>query len=534
MKRPSLGIPVLAILAGLLVLPAPLTSQEAIGSEIAEYYDLLALAGLVEDPILDYRTLSDLRWTRLEGDHPWKNFLPRSTRAASKAPTVRLYGPELFTSWNSAYPHGMNDGSLWQGVGLNYSLNAGARLELYGFEATFKPTWSWMENKAYAILPARFTARSPYSNFFDDSDLPQRFGDASFGIFDWGDSEIRFSLGPATIGFGTQAAWMGPARRNPLLLSNNAPPFPKVDAGFRKIATPIGAFEFRVFMGRLDESGYFDSNATNDHRLLTGLSAAWAPSFLKGLTLGAHRLIVSPWQDKDWKSLLVILFPWFTDDIATDRRDQLASVSIRYRPPNSGFEVYYEWGRDDFSTSLDFVIRYPFHTQAYTLGARQAIVFPGGKLWGEVLVETTNVESSRDYEFIGAYSFYSGGSHGATHRGQLLGAGIGMGSVSQYAGFTLYHRLGKLKLYAQHINRMNDYVYYMNWGNIEKKLLNAGRFNAELTVGLDTTWHLAAGTSLGLGLAWCYNDNPLFKDTKIELDTAITNVRVSGMLSIQL
>lgn len=37
-----------------------------------------------------------------------------------------------------------------------------------------------------------------------------------------------------TLGFGTQAIWLGPAQVNAILHSNNAPTYPKFDAGLRR------------------------------------------------------------------------------------------------------------------------------------------------------------------------------------------------------------------------------------------------------------------------------------------------------------
>jgi hypothetical protein len=65
-------------------------------------------------------------------------------------------------------------------------------------------------------------------------DAPQRFGDRPFFVYDWGDSEIRYTWKTLTIGFGTQAVWLGPAYLNPILHSNNAPSYPKFHIGLRR------------------------------------------------------------------------------------------------------------------------------------------------------------------------------------------------------------------------------------------------------------------------------------------------------------
>ncbi len=516
--RPSSRVhgPVRSLVLAVLALAAmgTATAQEALLSARAGYFDLLALEGLANPPTQDYRTLSDDVWTIPDMDHPWKEWLSRPVTLRSGLFSFRLYGPDLFASWNGAYPHGMNDGALWQGVGLNTSLSTGFAIEAAGLRATFRPTVNWMQNSYFETLPGR--GFGPYSTFARPwIDLYQRPGAASLAILDWGDSEIRYSLGPVTAGFGTQNVWMGPARRNPLIHSNNAEPYAKADFGIRRTPTPIGDIEGRVFLGQVHASEWFDRARYNDTTQVTGLSLSWSPSFLKGLTLGAHRIILSWWKNAANLGMIgVILFPWFTDDIATDDTDQRASVSALYRIPEAGLELYAEWGRNDFSTGLDFLIRYPFHTEAWTLGLRKAIPLAGGRWKGELLSEASNLESSRDYEFIGPTTFYEHWLvvQGHTNRGQIFGAGIGTGGNAQYLGFTLYHERGSARAYVQRLNRNNDYVYFLHWsGLIDDKLRDSGRFNAELAVGVEGTWFLGERLVARAGIAWCHNQNVLYK-----------------------
>jgi hypothetical protein len=121
-----------------------LYSQEALKSHEEDYYDFLALQGLTERPALNYRTLSDSLWA-IDGDaaHPWRDRNLGTTRFFfNDALRLKIYGPGLFMSANTAAPYGQNDGALWQGRGFNTSLTGGFRLEAYGIEATFKPQLS--------------------------------------------------------------------------------------------------------------------------------------------------------------------------------------------------------------------------------------------------------------------------------------------------------------------------------------------------------------------------------------------------------
>ena len=179
-------------------------AQETLKSTEEEYYDFLSLTGAAERPTLNYRTLSDSEWQVTDEKHLWKDnnlgtkrTLYESdstetnwfTAGIDRSVKLKLYDPEWFNSYNTKAPYGQNDGALWQGKGYNTSLTAGARLEAFGFEATFKPQVSWSQNREFDYMPGVYG--SEYSYFWKGNiDLVQRYGDSSFWTFDWGDTEI--------------------------------------------------------------------------------------------------------------------------------------------------------------------------------------------------------------------------------------------------------------------------------------------------------------------------------------------------------
>jgi hypothetical protein len=520
-----------------LVLSPSAIAQDALHSLDNDYYDLVALAGLVERPSIDYHSLSDQKWGEASGEHPWAETLRKRTVREAGPLSLQLYGPDSYSSYNSAYPHGMNDGALWQGVGLNTSLSAGFRLEAFGLSATLLPDIVWEENSDFEIGTVDSTVHpNPYSSLWSRGiDQPQRFGDASVFGFDWGNSELRYDLGPATLGFGTQAAWLGPGRRNAIILSDNASPFPKLDIGIRDTPTPIGNVEFRSFWGKLLESDYFDSDPTNDENLITGLTAAWSPKWTPGLSFAVHRTMLSKWSDMSPYDIFTLLWPFMSSSAGSDNRDQRASISADYMIPGIGFETYVEWARNDYSPNLDMLIRYPFHTQAYTLGARKLARF-SDSLWLEILAELSNTESSRDYELINPTTFYGHStiSQGYTNEGQIIGAGIGTGGNSQYLGFTLYYPRGSFELNGQRCNRNSDYVFFRHFGQtIADKRPDEQIFNAELTFGIGATYFLGDAVSLRAGAAYCENRNPNYNPENIT-STMVRNINLEFGASYRL
>jgi hypothetical protein len=502
MKQRNIFFCVLLCIGGILY------SQEALKSGEEEYYDFLALQGLVTRPTLNYRTLSDSVWTLPSGtEHPWQAQNLGTTRSFfDDKLKLRIYGPELFMSVNTAAPYGQNDGALWQGRGFNASFTGGVRLEAYGVEATFKPQLAFSQNAAFEIMKSAYD--SEYGYFWGYAhntgiDTPQRFGGQPFFTWDWGDSEIRYSWKTLTIGFGTQSIWLGPAHLNPLLHSNNAPSYPKFDIGIRKqsIIVPwinwyAGDIEFRLWMGYLSESAYFDNDPQNDHTMFHGLSFAYAPSFLPGMMLSANRVCLVAW---DWENLKYV-FP--SQDNTSE--DQKASFGLSYQIPKAGIEIFGELGIDDFLVGGPMgYLRYPFHTMVYTAGLRKTVTFTP-EIYGLFSFEWNNMNASPDFQFQWPYSFYfhHQAIHGYTNRGQTLGAGSGWGGNNQILQFDLYYPQGVSSLFIQRNNPDDNYILRkaINTSGVSFRWEN---WTANFNMGLLTRYY--ATKDLSLGGAFIYN-----------------------------
>ena len=573
-----------ALIIPALMMIAALSAQEVLKSAEEEYYDYLSLTGVTERPALGYRTLSDSTW--LFGDvtsfeenddgtftrtsvpgaesarHIWRdnNLGSRYVLWESGSPsenwfvrglnqniTLRIYGPDWFNSINTAAPYGQNDGALWQGKGYNTSLSAGARLEAYGFELTLRPQLSFSQNLAFVYIQPNYAGIDKNGNqtkFFGAAaeygyygvtsiDAPQRFGDKSFFKFDWGDTEIRWTWHSLTLGFGTQSPWLGPAWLNPIIHSNNAASYPKADIGIRKtsIVFPksglyLGDIEARAWWGRLSESDFFDNDHSNDSNLIAGFSIYYQLPFLKEFTIGMNRTMLSKWSDKSAYTLLGITIPGisYLTSGGNDESDQRFSISFDYLNKTIGWEVYFEWARNDFSPNLDYIFRYPFHTQGWTFGTKKDVRLPWG--WhGEIILEITGLECSADYDrLIGWYStFYAHHiiSQGYTNEGQWLGAGIGTGGNSQYLGFKMYHPRGNITIFMQRRNPDLDYTMFIDSRNRAEDF-NNGLWTAEKSiraifdVGITATHFILPDHLMAKG-AFVFEDehNPLnFSDSR--------------------
>lgn len=481
-------------------------SQEALKSVEEEYYDFLSLQGITERPTINYRTLSDSEWKFTSEDeeeiqHPWQNNNLGTkrilwsgseqnqnwfTKGLNENINLKIYGPEWFNSYNTYSPYGQNDGALWQGKGYNTSLTAGARLEAFGFEVTLKPMVCFSENREFEIIAPNYSATENNGLYNDKAskygyygvrfvDAPQRFGDSSFWTFDWGDTEIRYTWHTLTVGFGTQSPWIGPAKINPIIHSNNAATYPKLDIGLRK--TPVfmphfgwhlGDIEFRGWWGKLTESDWFDNDSSNDNNLIAGMSFAYGfPGIFKGLSVGFNRTMLSKWDDLSTYSLFNMFVPAMTTKAGHDENDQRASVILDYISPVIGLNLYLEWARNDYTSDLAGTIQYPFHTQGWTAGINKSFITK--RTHFNIYFEATNLECSADYDrLITWYSTFYGHhiiTQGYTNKGQWLGAGIGTGGNCQTFGTDIYFHNNKLSLLVKRTNPDLDYTMYIDSKN---------------------------------------------------------------------
>lgn len=479
-----------------------LSAQESLKGEEEEYYDFLSLSGGVSRPTLGYRTLSDNRWetghfpeeapgdVTEPGRRPGTGYATGTGDAASYGRTaqiwagnglgssrilladkidgglrLKIHGPEWFNSYNSAFPYGQNDGALWQGRGYNTCFSMGATLEAKGFSITIKPLLAYSRNEDFRHQTGVFG--SEYSYFWQGYagggiDLVQRYGNRPHTIFDWGDSELRYSWRHLTAGAGFQSPWLGPAWLNPIMGSNNAPSYPKLDFGLRKCKLRLfkweaGEIEARIWAGMLRESEYFDMDGATSKSLLSALNFSYAPSFWPGLSVGFNRIFLTAFEAGNLRYLAQLFIPKHINTAGSTGEDQKFSIYLDQMVPSLGLEAYAEIGSDDFSSDY---ISNPFHTMVYTLGAKKSFKMGRGHA-AELIVEMSDFEFSQDFQFQWAYlGFYSHGQvkRGYTNLGQIAGAGSGYAGNSQFAALKFYHPRGYVMPYLHRSCPDNNYI----------------------------------------------------------------------------
>lgn len=370
--------------------------------------------------------------------------------------------PRVTSTMNSELPFGQNDGALWAGKGYNYRLLAGVVAAFGPVKIVAAPEFVSSSNYRMSLNPIdlRFARpipgnRSQFSSPFNvvpySIDFPYRMGDSAVNKFYPGQSSVTVGAGPMEIGASTENEWWGPAIRNPILFSDNAPGFPHafVRTG-RGLVSKIGVFEGRWIVGGLKESDYFDTDSSNDVRFLSSIGLSWKRSPTSNMTFGIARSVygVSSGYGNAFSHVADFLkstghpdaLP-ADDSTMTPGDDQIFEIFGRWVIPGYGLETYLEWARAELPSSLrDFLVQ-PNHTRGYTAGLQW--IHPVGTTEANFRIqgELTNVEQSSSYRFRPIGSFYTSRAviQGYTNEGQMLGAAVGPGSSGQFIAMDYLH-----------------------------------------------------------------------------------------------
>lgn len=440
--RSLLGVAILMILA------SPADAQLPVGTALDDYHRLMQVTGAVPARSVTARPSLALA-PLLEGTgghNPWQGLLnARRTASATVAGSrVDLLPISLDIAYNSARPWGVNDGPVWQGRGHTAAISGGIELRRGRFSAALRPTIIRSGNRDFTLSPIPGnTGLSPFAyptGLSQTIDMPQRFGAEPFTTFDLGQSFVRAEFGPVALGLSNESMWWGPGRLNSISMSNNAPGF---GHAFLATARPtdigIGKLSSRWVWSRLRESGYFDADASNDSRFMTGIVASLSPDGVPGLEVGATRTFLLDWRDggpsfREATSVFIPLqkktFVTAANPTGDDRSDQMASLFFRWAMPQSRFEVYGEWGRGDHSWDIRDLLVEPEHTSGFIAGIQKASQGSPDGFW-RFAAEMTVLGAARTSTLRApASGFYVHHliKQGYTQRGQVIGAGIGPGS----------------------------------------------------------------------------------------------------------
>jgi hypothetical protein len=386
----------------------------------------------------------------LKSDH-WVSLGPVSF--AKGLGTFQILPVSWQQQFNSDHPYGWNDGPMIPAKGYQTMLSGGFFVKFGPLSIQLRPEFVYAANPPFNGFATGHSDNdlNNYRIYHNYIDLPERYGNGAYSKAFWGQSSIRLTFGPASIGVSNENIWWGPGIRNALILSNNAPGFKHITLNtVRPINTYIGSFEAQVIAGHLDYSGYTQLNATlsngkdlfqlknDDWRYFTGFNINYHPKWVQGLTLGLTRTFDAYKKDvKTFSEYVPFFFPYQkqdTNDGDPIPRDQYTSLYARWFFTKAQAEVYLEYGLNDNSYNFRDFIGSPDHSRAYIFGVRKMIPLSGHTdqhiLFG---AEVTQLSQTPDRIVRQASGWYihSGVSEGHTNEGQVLGAGTGSGGNLQ-------------------------------------------------------------------------------------------------------
>jgi hypothetical protein len=371
---------------------------------------------------------------------------------------IKLHPFSADFSFNSYRPFGWNNGSMISAKGAQTRFTSGFLIKSKILEFNLKPEIVAASNRPYTFSKLYGNSVSgPYQKTF------------------LGQSYLNFLAGPISFGFSNENVWMGPGQESSLILSNNAPGFGHLHFSTRKpFKSPIGSFEFKFIAGGLDQDSTLNAESFSQKpapfsrkwRYLSSVTFSYQPKPIPGLFMGFTRAIQFYGENIDtskssfFQKYLPAVTAFFAKDINTqagavdqnDGQDQVASVFMRYLMPRHHFEVYFEYGFNDFKDNTRDFIQDVQHSSAYLVGFKKMVKLPQNK-YISINGELSQMAQSTNYVVRNANNWYISGTikQGLSHMNQILGSGSGLGNNVQSLSIDWVNKSKRLGFKLQRI-----------------------------------------------------------------------------------
>ena len=372
--------------------------------------------------------------------HPWANRYEFRGNGSRSLDFVR---PTAHVIVNSAFPSGSNDGPIWAGKGLTTAIQAGVTGEFGPLSIRLAPVAFYAANSEFPLFANNESGALQFGHgqFARQIDLPQRFGDDAYSRLDLGESTIRIDAFGAAAGASTASQWWGPTDVFPYVIGNNAGGFPHFFLGTSKpMDLRFIRFHGRLVYGSIGQSDYSSVTGSETYvgeseagtrRTMAGLVAVFQVNAIRGFEIGGARFFHSPSEDGISSDQLRLPFQNLYRrnlPLIEGRENQLGSLFVRWSPIGTGFDVFGEYGREDFSADTRDYLLQPEHAATTNVGFRKA--WGGAGSISALRAEVFSYEASagsrtRDEGLIFLHGVLR---QGHTHRGQLLSAAVGPGS----------------------------------------------------------------------------------------------------------
>jgi hypothetical protein len=369
---------------------------------------------------------------------------------------VAVLPVQVMQQYVTSIPYSELDGPLVASSGYQVMASAGFYTKIGPLSIQLQPQWLSAQNKDFENVKGTPSLQKMYL----------------------GNSSIRLNLGPASIGVSTENISWGPSVFNPLMMSSHAPGFVHATINStRPLKTWFGNFEWQIigaFLDPLDPRyqnlAEVSSATAPGRRYYNGASIVYSPRWIKGLSLGAVRVVQEPesllLQNNQYFPLINNVSRANDVDYNTEQdRDQYGDFFIRYLMQPAHAEFYIEWGRNDAYFNLRDAIQRLDHSRAYTLGIRKLFnISADQKKYWQFISEYTRMQQPPSWPLLSAGSWYvhSRSIQGYTNEGQIMGATLGLGGNGMTMRVT---KFDGLKSFGFQLNRhTRNAVYFEESG----------------------------------------------------------------------
>ncbi len=419
---------------------------------------------------------------------------------------VQLMPVSMKYQYNSTYPYGWNDGAMIPARGHQVMASAGIFANFRFLSIQLHPEVVLAENRTYeGYGGAEGPNRTWYSQLGNRIDMPELFGNGGYSRILPGQSSVRLTLDPVSLGVSTENLWWGPGRLNSILMSNTAAGFAHITLNTtRPIRTYIGSFEGQIVGGRIEHSDYPPSllGNTSVHmeylrdkpdtwRYFSGIVLNYQPRWVPGFNVGLARSFLTSGKPmfNSLRDYLPILLPaskkGVSDDSeSSDPYDQQISVFFRWVVPAAHAEIYGEYARNDHAWDYRDLTVQLDHTRAYTVGLRKLVPLASyDESFLQLSGEVTQLAVTNTRRIRSAGSWYLHANYGYTHQGQLLGAGIGPGSNLQAVDVSWLRGINQVGLRFERLVHNEDFAdriyneFRNNWVDASVDAYVKWRFN---------------------------------------------------------
>ncbi|MBM3908273.1 MAG: hypothetical protein FJ363_09410 [Gemmatimonadetes bacterium] len=378
---------------------------------------------------------AEVRALSSKAGHPWKERFVVHDSAASP---FRVLRPQLRLTGNSALPEG-ND-PVWFGRGVTVDAVLGVRASFGFLDIQLAPGAFWAQNASFTPAPNSLSGDGALrdARYPGNVDAPQRFGTGAYTRVDPGQSRVAIDTRAISAGISTAPLAWGPARDEPVVVGPNGGGFPHAFFGS---GTPwpvgVGRVHFKMVAGRLEQSEWSPVQAGYRSRLGVGVVATFVPRGVPGLELGAVRFEHRAWKPGVFTFANATrpftgIFNNFTSGINQDENGY-ASLFFRWAAAPHGFEVYGEYGREDYTGNTRWLILKPDDLGNLMLGVQRALLGANGRV-RVYRAELVNAElSSNERGQRGFTAPIPPYTHGGTLQGHTVN-GRFLGSATAYGG----------------------------------------------------------------------------------------------------